>query len=42
MDKIEYSPYEPKNYYPVELAKLPSCLSKHNYHVDRNNMILLD
>lgn len=42
MNKIEYTPYEPKNYYPVHLTKLPPCLAHHEYYVDRNNMTLID
>jgi hypothetical protein len=41
MNKIEFIPYEAKNYYP-NIAKLPDMLSQHEYHIDRNNMNLID
>lgn len=42
MNKIEYVPYEPKNHYPVLQTKLPIGLAHHEYHIDRNNMALID
>jgi len=38
MDKVEFTPYEPKNYYPVILTKLPAMIGNQEYHVDHNNM----
>lgn len=42
MSKIEFRPYEAKNHYPVPLSRLPPILNHHEYHLDRNNMIMLD
>ena len=42
MDKIEFTPYEARNYYPVVQAKLPSMINTQEYHFDQNNMISME
>ena len=42
MDKIEFTAYEAKNYYPVVQTKLPSMMNNQEYHMDQNNMILME
>ena len=42
MDKVEFTPFEAKSYYPSPMTKLPTALSQQEYHIDRNNMILID
>lgn len=42
MSKIEFTPYEAKNHFPAVFTKLPAMLNTHEYHLDRNNMILLE
>ena len=42
MNKIEYQSYHPKNHYPALMVALPPILSNHTYHLDRNNMALID
>jgi hypothetical protein len=42
MNKIEFTPYEAKNHYPVAMGKLPPMINIQEYHVDKNNMLLMD
>lgn len=42
MNKIEFVPYEARNYYPVHMTKLPAMLNNQEYHIDKNNMILME
>lgn len=42
MDKIEFSSFDAKNYFPAPCSKLPLALALQEYHIDRNNMILID
>lgn len=42
MSKIEFQAYEAKNHYPVVMSKLPSILSNFEYHIDKNNMMMMD
>ena len=42
MDKIEFTPYEARNYYPVVMTKLPAMINTQEYYMDQNNMILME